>query len=129
VTLEEIADILGKITFAPSCVDMGWAWEVEPVFVIDGPHRGACGDDYSSAGFRLRTTFKRPDRVTGELQTGKGRWWEVPEDVSLSGVVKTAFAASKMILEHELMESFKFEGARIFDPHNEVKDLARVTAR
>lgn len=122
--IEDIKRTLASITFAPSCVDMGWAWEVEEVFVAP-PHVGHA----VPAGFRLRTTFARPDRETGYVNTGLGRWWEVPEDVSLSGVVKTAFAAAKMILEHELMESFKFEGARVFDPHNEVRDLMKITQR
>lgn len=125
----DVRRVLSKIKFAPSCVDMGWKWEVEEVFVIDGSHGGSSGDDYAPAGFRLRTTFKRPDRTTGKIKVGKGRWWEVPADVTVSGVVKTAFAAAKLILEHELMESFKFDGSRVFDPHNDVRDLARISGR
>jgi len=107
MTMDEIRALLAKVTFAPSCVDMGWKWEVRP----------------AAEGWHLRTTFRRPDRDSGVIGIGDGRWWHVPEDASPSGLVKTAFSAAKMILEHELMESFRFEGVRIFDPHHDLDDL------
>lgn len=127
-----VADVLStleEITYVPSCVDMGWGWQAEATFSCTGEHGGACGDDYEPSGFRIRTTFRRPDRETGEIGTGYGRWWTLPLDVDVSGVVKTAFAASKLILEHELMESFKYAGARVFDPHNGVEALAQLSRR
>jgi hypothetical protein len=120
--LENIAGIekvLAQITFAPSCVDMNWGWQVEEVW-------GPKGDAFDPIAYRLRTSFQRPDRETGKLETGWGRWWEVPKDITVSGVVKTAYAAARMILEHELMESFKWKNARVFDPHNTVQELARL---
>jgi hypothetical protein len=30
------------------------------------------------------------------------------------------------MVRHELMEGFRFDGVRIFNPHNSVLDLARV---
>ena len=121
--------VLAQVTFAPSCVDMDWGWQVQAVFVQEGPSvtvEGVTATQAIPAGFRLRTTFRRPERSSGEVQTGFGRWWEVPPDVTVSGVVKTAFAAAKMILEHELMESFKWKNARVFDPHNTVQELASL---
>lgn len=120
--IDGVKKLLGQITFAPSCVDMGWGWQVEKIYV----EPDAAGDAVL-AGYRLRTTFCRPDRTTGVVAVGFGRWWEVPLDVTVSGVIKTAFAAAKMILEHELMESFKWRNARIFDPHNTVSELAGIT--
>lgn len=116
--LRFIENTLGNITFAPSCVDMGWRWEVNAVDDLGGPE-----------GYLLRTTFQRPDRETGKIETGFGRWWHVPEDVSETGIVKTAFAAAKLILEHELMESFRYGNVRLFDPHHDVADLRRAAAR
>lgn len=125
MTVDDIKRVLADISFAPSCVDMGWKWEVEPILVRrdeNGPSRD---------GYRLRTTFQRPDRDSkdGKLLIGTGRWWIVPQDTTVSGVVKTAFAAAKMILEHELMESFKWQGNRVFDPHNSVEALASLSSR
>lgn len=113
--IEDIKFIVSCITFAPSCVDMGWDWEVHPV------------DGNFLRGYAIRTTFRRPERDSGEIATGYGRWWFVPEDITLSGVVKTAFKAAMLILEHELMESFKFQGKRPFDPHNSITDLISLS--
>lgn len=110
-----IQGVLSRLSFAPSCVDMAWKWEVESV---PGPHGGEGG-----GGYLIRTTFRRPDRDTGKMATGYGRKWHVPFDATESAVVKTAYAAARQILEHELMESFRYEGQRLFDPHHEVDDL------
>jgi hypothetical protein len=112
IYIGEVRAVLERVSFAPSCVDMGWQWEVESMNARD-----------RADGWLVRTTFRRPDRDTGKVETGYGRWWHVPAGVTESGVVKTAFAAAKMILEHELMESFRFDGVRIFDPHHTVSDL------
>lgn len=113
MTRDEVKAVLAKVTFAPSCVDMGWEWEV-----VHSLAAHPIGD-----GWLMRTTFQRPDRDTGVVSKGFGRWWHVPLDVTESGLVKTAFAAAKMILEHELMESFLYAGVRLFDPHHTVEDL------
>jgi hypothetical protein len=118
MTLERIQLLLARVTFAPSCVDMNWQWEV----------CGVAGPDLRVGGWMIRTTFQRPDRDSGAMDRGFGRWWHLPWTVTDSGVVKTAFAASKMILEHELMESFRFCGVRIFDPHHDLDDLAAAAA-
>lgn len=124
-----VKSVLNAITFAPSCVDMYWSWEVEDVFVVRDGNDRSTQAAMTQVAYRLRTTFRRPDRDTGEAAIGYGRWWEVPKDTTVSGVVKTAFAAAKMILEHELMESFKWNGVRVFDPHNNVLDLAQINQR
>jgi hypothetical protein len=118
---------LANVTFAPSCVDMGWEWEVLPIY--DEGDAFSDPNLFSPApfGYAIRTTFQRPDRDTGVISTGFGRWWLVPNDVTESGVVKTAYKAAMLILEHELMESFRYEGVRLFDPHHDVEDL-RVAA-
>lgn len=119
-SVEDVRKILSQISFAPSCVDMGWEWQAEPVFTI--ARNGAA----NFVGYRLRTTFRRPDRDSGLVTKGFGRWWEIPADATVSAVVKTAFAAAKMILEHELMEAFKWKDQRCFDPHNSVAELASL---
>lgn len=118
MTLDEVKAILADVKFAPSCVDMGWEWEVIQARV-DSQYLGKA----VRCGFLVRTTFQRPDRDTGVVSKGYGRWWHVPSDVTESGVVKTAFASAKMILEHELMEAFHYSGCRIFDPHHTVGEL------
>lgn len=121
---QDIEAILANIEWSPSCVDMGWQWKVRAVY---SSVPGATGS--KPCAFELRTTFRRPDRDTGEISTGYGRWWSVPVDVSESGLVKTAFAAAKLILEHELLESFKYRSEkwgviRVFDPHHDIDGFA-----
>jgi len=123
---EDVRKTLSQLSFAPSCVDMGWEWEVEVVYRMDAENPLPGRPQMVGCSYRLRTTFMRPDRETREIKKGFGRWWEVPLDVTVSGVVKTAFAAAKMILEHELMESFKWRDARVFDPHHTVGELASI---
>jgi len=140
-TQEQLSDILLNITFNPSCVDMDWAWKVEEVWRDDPEHfhwMQSQADNEGKwyqrravilGGWLISTTFKRPDRATGSMETGRGREWFVPVGSTMSGVVKTAFAACKMILEHELMESFKFDRQRPFDPHNTVQELVSLQYR
>lgn len=115
VTADHVLEVLRKVRFAPSCIDMGWTWEVTP----------AHGD---APGFLLRTSFRRPDRDTGLVSFGFGRWWHVSEPTTENAIVKTAFAAAKMILEHELMESFHYGDVRLFDPHHDLDDLRAAAA-
>lgn len=132
-TAESIRALLSKVTFAPSCVDMGWAWDVRVVADQYDPNlpdpratdEQALGP-YRPESFLIRTTFRRPDRETGEIQIGTGGWHHVPADSSDSGIVKRAFVAAKMILEHELMESFRYEDVRLFDPHHTIDDLTQA---
>lgn len=110
----DVEEVLSRISGAPSCLSLGWEHEVS----------SNCGE-----GWLIRTSFLRPDTVTGEISRGYGRWWHVPFGVKASGVVKTVYAAMKLILEHELMESFLYDGVRIFDPHRTVDELKKVSGQ
>lgn len=132
-TVERQADLmgfLGEISFAPSCVDMEWLWDITPLYVdradMDGNADLPCLDTPDLWGFNVRTTFKRPDTHTGAVTRGKGRWWAIELGTSRSGVLKTAWMACEQILKHELMEAFMVEGVRLFDPHASVDRLVTV---
>lgn len=101
--------VLDGITFAPSCLDMGWGWQIETL-----PGRG----------WLINTTFRRPDTRTGEIGTGTGRKEFVAIGTSESGVVKTAWLLAELIVRHELMEAFLYRGVRIFDPHRTAEELS-----
>ena len=115
---------------------MGWEFEVQEVFVnpTDGSmmrsHSDQHGEMHSVVhdGYRIRTTFQRPDRESGEMKKGYGRWWEVPLNVSESGVAFTVYGMAELILTHELKESIKWRGARFFDPHHSLRELASIQA-
>ena len=115
---EEIKEILSKVRFAPSNLDMGWKWDVKPTKIMD--------DDgiLIEKGFSIRTTFMRPDANSGEVEKGYGRWMYVPENVSTDGLVKTAWVCAELIIKHELMEAFLYDSNRIFDPHKSLEELS-----
>lgn len=110
------------ITFAPSCLALGWEWEVEESY---RPR----GRSYELRGYLIRTSFRRPDTESAEVQTGYGRWWFVERGAHPSSVVKTAWLALKQVSEHELMEAFLVRGSRAFDPHADVFDLVDLHRR
>jgi len=84
-------------------------------------------DIVTESGFAIRCSFKRPDTNTGDISTGYGRWYMMNTDISLDGVVKTAWMCSEQIIKHELMEAFLFDNKRIFDPHKSLDDLMHNT--
>lgn len=115
---QQIRETLKAITLTPSCINMGWAWEVE--IALSEVHNGV----RSVVGYLIRTTFRRPDRTTGIISTGYGGWHYIPTNADESAVVKRAYVAMEAILRHELMEAFHYCGDRIFDPHHDVQDLS-----
>lgn len=118
-TQETLRTVLDQITFAPSCVNMGWAWEIEELRLTDGSLRG----------WLVNTTFRRPDTNTGEIGIGSGRQELIAKGASESGVVKTAWLLAELIVRHELMEAFLYQGVRIFNPHNTVEELSLPARR
>jgi hypothetical protein len=117
MNIQQILEIVQRISFAPSNLDMGWDWEVKKVDIKDE------SDNVIEKGFAIRCSFKRPDTNTGKIGTGFGRWYMMSEDVSVGGVVKTAWMCAEQIVKHELMESYLFDNKRIFDPHKSLEDL------
>lgn len=119
-TEEELKAALADISFAPSCVDMGWQWETEPVYDFNGENSG---HDPSVIGWFVNTSFQRPDTSSGAVGRGRGRKEFVPVGTSVSGAVKTAWLLAELIVLHELREAFLYKGNRVFDPHKTVDEL------
>lgn len=106
--IKQIKNIVKKITFAPSNLDMGWKFQCKE----------------TPGGFLIRTSFKRPDTHTGKVGTGFGRWMFIDKKADERSVVMTAWICARLIVEHELMEAFLFKNVRILDPHKSLIDLA-----
>ncbi|MDG1950248.1 MAG: hypothetical protein P8J32_05555 [bacterium] len=111
-TLEEAQALVNKIDFAPSGIQMHETGK--PKFEIEAK------EDM----FVIRCSFWRPDTLTGEMGTGFGRWYTCPLDVSEKGLIMTAWLAFEQIVKHEMMECFLYEGARLFNPHKTLEQLA-----
>jgi hypothetical protein len=123
--------VLEQITFAPSCVDMGWAWQIEELRLAGGtlPRKKMAARPRRVGQPRLRgwlvnTTFRRPDTHTGAIGIGTGRQELIAFGASESAVVKTAWLLAELIVRHELMEAFLYKGVRIFNPHHTVEELS-----
>jgi hypothetical protein len=114
-TTVQLRAVLDGISFAPSCVNMDWTWEIEELHVAP---TGAL------KGWLVNTTFRRPDTETGVVGIGRGRQELIALGASESGVVKTAWLLAELIVRHELMEAFLYRGIRIFDPHHTVDELS-----
>ncbi len=107
--------VLDGITFGPSGVmldRMDLQWETEPIAYPGG------------GGWLIRCTFMRPDTVTGDIGRGAGRWEFVAHRSEETSLVKTCWLLLELLVRHELMESFIYRGAKIFDPHKTVAQLA-----
>lgn len=159
---KDLREVLSCITFAPSCLDMGWQWKITGVVgsstwrvyidlgdlppaevvgyiekiranlpgyedVLFVPYRAPLEPPLvaDQVGWLVSTTFQRPDTNTGVVARGEGRQWFIAKGTTESGVVKTAWLAAKQIVEHELMEAFRYMGDRIFDPHKTIDALRR----
>jgi hypothetical protein len=132
-TTEQLAAALQRITFVNTVLDFKWRFESTPITVRLGSHTDGPGlapppgpNEQSRNGWLLWVSFERPDTLTGNVGRGRGREEVVWQGATLSGVIKTAWLLVELMVRHELMEGFRFDDARIFNPHNSVLDLARV---
>lgn len=124
---------LDRISFAPTCINFEWKFEIEELYTLEMVKGGAlCSGGLpimKLRGWLVNTTFSRPDTNTGVIGTGKSRQEFIPVGTTESGVVKTAFLLCKITTEHEVMEGFLYCGLRPFDPHNSIQELNDVQDR
>ena len=77
--------------------------------------------------FFIQVYYQAPCTKTGTSQIWKGRKWYLSEFMTDDEVVKTAFAAFKAAIEHEIMEGFKVDGKVLFNPHVNFEALLKVS--
>ncbi len=117
MTGNQLNSILSNIKMVNTSVfAVNWRYEV---MIVEA--QGAL-----KAGWMVRIAFERPDTTTGIMGTGYGRWEYIAEGTWESGVVKTGWVLLEFLLKHEFMESFRYMGARIFNPHHGVLELASL---
>ena len=115
-TTPQLKEVLDGISFANSCIDMGWQWKIE---------------DIRPPGWLLQCSFQRPERDSGLPGLGWGRKMFIEYGATADSVRKTAYVSASLIVTHELMEAFKIKDVdgsfkRPFDPHNSCKDLVKL---
>lgn len=112
-TTKELKEVFARITFVNTYLNFEWEFHAKPIIT-------------DQTGWLVWASFERPDSITGEVKRGRGREEVVWAGASLSSVVKTAWLLVELLIRHELMEGFRFDGVRIFNPHNSVLALASL---
>lgn len=82
----------------------------------------------SHGGMFLQATYMDADIYSGKSEVQVTRKWLLSPQMTESEVIQTAFKCCLTSMEHRAREEFKFRGARIFGPHFNVNDLARLCA-
>lgn len=77
----------------------------------------------------LQVGYAAPCTKTNEPCHWRGRKWYLSSHMTEDEVVKTAFAAFKATVEHEVMEGFKYDGTVVFNPHVNFQELIAVSTR
>lgn len=116
-TTQQLKHALDQVRFVNTVLDFKWEFEYESIWVE------TCKSRIGRQGWLLWVTFERPDTRTGEVGRGRGRDEIIWKGSSLSGVIKTAWLLVELMVRHELMEGFQWDGARIFNPHHSVDEL------
>lgn len=112
---EELRAVLDRISFKNTALDFKWEFEITEERLIN-----------DEGIWLLNVSFERPDTLTGVVDRGRGRQEIIREGSTISSIVKTAWLLVELMVRHELMEGFRFDNARIFNPHNSVFDLAKI---
>lgn len=81
-------------------------------------------DSYRDGTPYLQVLFLDKDRITGAEEWQRCRKWVLSIHMVNSEVVRTAFAAVKRAMLHEVEEAFTYRGARVYHPHMDLDLLA-----
>lgn len=117
-TDEALKACLERISFNNTVVDFNWKFKFRPIVVK--PTDDSPNDENA---WLLWAEFERPDTHTGKVGVGRGRDEIVRSGAWESGVIKTCWLLVELLVRHELMEGFRVDGLRVFDPHNSIADL------
>lgn len=115
-TVDDLERLLARVSVGNSVIDWKWKFRHRPFMAFGG-------DGREIHGWLLWVEFERPDTHSGKAGVGRGRDEVVFRGAYESSVIKTAWVLIEMNVRHELMEAFKVDGVRIFDPHRTVAQL------
>lgn len=118
MTVEQVQEIVNNIKLEGPYDDK-WFHVSDMADFTDSPAQ-ATGIPY------IQVQYMEPDIYTGEPALQRARVWPVIPGSSESQVVQICFGAALASAEHQVREFFTYEGARVFGPHNLVRDLMSV---
>lgn len=87
----------------------------------------AHSDKARSGAVYMQCTYYDNCRETGKLTPWNGRKWYLSPYMTDDEIVKTAFAAFKATVEHEIMEGFTYKEVVVFNPHVDHRALMSVS--
>jgi hypothetical protein len=77
----------------------------------------------------LQVLYIAPCVKTGEQKEWRGRKFYLSDHMTADEVVKTAFLAFKLAVEHEIMEGFTVGGKPLFNPHVDFTQLLAISQK
>lgn len=80
----------------------------------------------SNGGVFVQATYDDADIYTGRIEKQHTRKWLLSPQMTDSEIVGTVFKMCLTSYEHRALELFTYCGARIYGPHFDVDDLARL---
>lgn len=120
-TTEDLQEALSQVKFINSVLNFNWQFEFRPVEIHEENKSWMV-----KKAWLVHVSFERPDINSGKVGRGRSRDEIVWQGTTLSGAVKTGYVLLKLTIEHELMEGFHWNAARIFNPHNTIEELAEL---
>ena len=71
----------------------------------------------------IQLVYTALDHELGVHKGQKARKWYLSEHMTDDEILKTAYAAFRMAVQHEVVEGFTVDGVRVFDPHRPIEAL------
>jgi hypothetical protein len=84
-------------------------------------------NEFENGRIFLQATYMAPCTKTGDILEWHGRKWYLSKFMTDDEIVKTAYAAFKAAVEHEVMEGFKVDGIILFNPHINYTELLAIS--
>jgi hypothetical protein len=112
--MPKVTRILSRIK--AECLEKQFSLHVIEDQIYIHPEKG--GRLYIQVKYSARCT------KTGTTETWHGRKWYLSEYMTTDEIIKTAYAAYRAAIEHEMMEGFKLDGNVLFNPHVDSEKLA-----
>lgn len=115
--MEKINLLLSHITANLFGIDFKIVAEYDKVYQTKEGH----------ARIYLQAKYTSACTETQEVKEWSGRKWYLSEYMTEDEIVKTAWCAFEKAVQHEVMEAFKFDGVRLFNPHVNYLELLSVS--
>lgn len=77
----------------------------------------------------IQVVYNAPCTKTNEWKEWHGRKFYLSKHMTQDEVVKTAYLAFKLAVEHEIMEGFGVGGKTLFNPHVDFSELLSISHR